>query len=127
MPDCGVQEFLRGGMIAEAHVTSSNVTDSRVSSSELSSCQISKLASIDADSAQAIADEIAKLPEGMLVELAKAIANVLPKAELAEPPAVTTEPSLPASVAGNRELLLGKPEAWLQYNDFVVPGFKAGK
>lgn len=127
MPDCGVTEFMRGGMIAEAHVTASTITDSRVTSTDLESCNISKLASIDADSAQAIADAIAQLPEGMLAELAKAVANAMPNAPLADSPEVTTESALPASIAGNRELLLGKPDAWLGYQDFVIPGFKAAK
>lgn len=127
MPDCGVTEFLRGGMIAEAHVTASAITDSRVSGSELSGCQVKELASVDDASAQTIADAIAKLPEGMLVELSKALAKAMPLASSASAPQVTTEDSVPTSIAGNRELLLGKPEVWITHHDFIVPGYRQGQ
>lgn len=127
MPDCGVAEFMRGGTIAEAHITASSVTDSRVSASELTSCQLVKTASVDPDSAQVIANALAQLPQGALMELAKAIAEAMPKAALTDGPQMTTEESLPSTVAGSREALLGRPEAWLEYNDFVLPGYKKGK
>lgn len=127
MPDCGVTEFLRSGMIAEAHVTASNVTESRITSSEISGCHLQHTASVDEDSAQTIADAIAKLPQGMLVELAKAVAAAMPKAPLANEPEISTEDSLPNAVAGGRDTLLGKPDAWLGYQDFIVPAYKEGK
>lgn len=126
MPDCGVLEFLRGGTLIDVHITSATITDSRISSSDIDSCHLKNAASVDAASAQVIADAIAKLPEGSLVELAKAIAKALPKAPIADAPQITTEEALPTAVAGNRELLLGKPDAWLGYNDFIVPAYKEG-
>ena len=126
MPDCSVLEFMRGGAIIEAHITASTITDSRISSSEIDSSHLKNTASVDAASAQVIADAIAKLPEGSLTELAKAIAAAMPKAPLASAPQVSTEDALPTDIAGNRELLLGKPDAWLGYNDFVVPAYKEG-
>lgn len=127
MPDCGVLEFMNGGVIAEAHITSSSITDSRVSASDMTACNLQKLASIDEDSAQLIADAIAALSADKLVALGNAIAAALPNAALANGPQQTTEDSMPATIAGSREVLLGKPQAWLAYKDFVVPGYKEDK
>lgn len=127
MADCGVTEFMQGGMIAEAHVTSSAITESRVTSSDLKSCNLQTLTSIDEDSAQTIADAIAKLPSGMLAELGKAIAAVLPAAPLSSGPREITGDTLPSTVAGSREVLLGRPAAWLGYRDFIVPCYKEGQ
>lgn len=126
MADCGGIEFLRGGVIAETHITASSVSDSRVSSSELDSCHLKNTASVDAASAQVIANALAALPQGVLTALAAAIASALPKAPLANGPQVSTEETLPTGIAGGREALLGKPDAWLGYQDFVVPAYKEG-
>lgn len=127
MPDCGVTEFMRGGMIAEAHITASNVTESRISSSEISGCHLQNTASVDDASAQIIADAIAKLPQSALVALAEALTAVPSKAVPVGEPEITTENSLPTAVAGGRDTLLGKPDAWLGYQDFIVPAYKEGK
>lgn len=126
MPDCGVVEVLKGGMIAEAHITASSITESRVTSSTVSSCQLESVVSVDTTSAQVIANALAELSEGALLKLAQAIAKAMPKAELANGPQLTTETSLPSTMAGSREALLGKPDEWLAYHDFVVPGYKKG-
>lgn len=127
MPDCGVTEFMRGGMVSEAHITASAITDSRVSSSELTGCNLKSLASVDTDSAAMIATALSQLSEGALLELAKAIGKALPRAALANGPAVTATESLPSAVAGNRETLLGQPANWLTYGDFIVPAYKEGQ
>lgn len=127
MPDCGVTEFARGGMLAEVHMTASAVTESRVSASELTSCELVKTAAVDEESAAVIANAVAKLPQGMLMELAKAIIAAVPKSDPVDGPMISTEASLPSAVAGSREALLGKPENWLEYQGYVVPVYKEGK
>lgn len=127
MADCGVQEFMRGGVLAEAHVTASTVSDSRISSSELDSCHLKNAASVDASSAQVIAGAIAALSPEALAALAKAIAEAMPKASFADGPQSSTEEALPTVVAGSRESLLGKPDVWLGYQDFAVPAYKGSK
>lgn len=124
MPDCGVKEFERGGVIAEARIVASQFVDGEVDASTLKSCAMQTLTSVDADSARVIADAIAALPEDALAALAKAVATVTTAAKVVGQPATTTDVELPTSVVGNREGLLGKPEVWLEHQGYAIPAFK---
>lgn len=123
MSDCGSLEFLRGGVIAEAQITASKISDSDVSASVIKSSQLQTLAAVDAASSQVIADAIAKLPAASLVALAEALAAALPVATGAQP-ATNKAEALPLTVAGSRELLLGKPDVWIVDHDYAVPGYR---
>lgn len=125
MADCGASEFLRGGVLTETRVTDSAITDSRVSSSNLQSCNLQSLASVDDASARTIAAALAALPDGALAELSKAIAKQLATSFLGagNAPATNMDVDLPVTLVGGRDILLGRPVAWLKYQDYVIPGF----
>lgn len=124
MSECGAIEFLKYGAISESDIVNSRITNSTVSSSELTACSLQKLASLDVESAQRIADTIAALPVEQLTALAAAIAKALPAAPLGAAPQETEDTGLPTTVLGDRAKLLGQPSEWLQYKDFVVPAYK---
>lgn len=125
MADCGALEYVRGGMIAEAYVTATSITESRISSSIIRSSEIQKLSAIDEASAQVIAQALSQLPESALAELAKAIMGALQISAATDAPTASLDESLPASVIGARNVLLGEPATWIPFKEFVVPGYKA--
>lgn len=124
MSECGAIEFLKYGTISESDIVSSRIATSTITGSTIESSHITQLASLDAASAQRIADAIAALPTAQLTALAAAIAKALPAASLGQPPIETENPELPTAVLGNRAKLLGQPNSWLQYKDFVVPAYR---
>lgn len=125
MSDCGAIEFLKYGAISESDIVSSRITNSTITGSTIESSHIQQLASVDAASAQRIADAIAQLSTEQLSLLATALAKALPAAPFGSPPAETASSELPTAVLGERGKLLGAPAQWLQYKDFVVPAYKA--
>lgn len=126
MADCGANEFMRGGVLADAQAINTTITDSRVSSSVLDGDHIQNLASVDSASARTIATALAELPEGALAELTNAIAKQLAMSFLGvgSAPATTIDTDLPVTLAGNRDALLGRPAVWLKYQDYVIPGYQ---
>lgn len=125
MSECGAIEFLKYGAISESDIVASRISGSTITGSDIVSSHIKQLASLDAASAQRIADAIAALPTAQLTALAAAIAKALPSATIGTAPSDTTAPELSTTVLGNRAKLLGQPSEWLQYKDFVVPAYKA--
>lgn len=125
MADCGVTEFMRGGVLAETQVTNSTITDTRVTASDLASCNIKNLASIDDASARTIATALANLPEGALSELVKAISKELSLSfmDAGSAPDMTIDPDLPVTLAGSRDALLGRPSQWYKYQGYVIPAY----
>lgn len=124
MADCGVIEYMKYGTVSEADIVSSRIASSTVTGCQIASSHITDLASLDAASAQRIADAIAELPTEQLTALAAAIAKALPAAPVGTAPVVTEGIELPTAVLGERAQLLGKPALWLQYKDFVVPAYQ---
>lgn len=126
MADCGANEFMRGGVLADAQIVSSTITDTRVSSSVLDGDHIQNLASLDAASAKVIASAIASLSPAALSELADAIAKQLAESVFSagSTPGSTMETTLPLTVTGSRDGLLGRPVAWLKYQGYVLPGYQ---
>lgn len=121
MSGCGALDHLRGGAITEATVASSTIMASVIRDSV-----IENLASIDAASAEVIADAIAALPPDKLEALAKAIAAAMPKDEAASgnAPKTSTEDWLPTTLYGTRAAVLGEPDDWISFQGKVVPVYK---
>ncbi len=107
--------------------------------SDLVSCNLKNLASCDASSARTIANAIANddtairdIADGIADDdvasgaIAEAIAGQNPAA-FANPAAAVAAPELPTYMYGSRDAVLGKPAAWMQVGDYVIPVYaKAG-
>lgn len=124
MSGCGTQEFMRGGIITEAQITSSNIQGSVISGSEITASNITNLAAIDEASIKKIVDGMAQLPTEYLSMLAQAIQKAMPNAGPGKAPSETVEESLPTTVLGRRDKLLGEPTGWLEMNGMVVPAYE---
>lgn len=125
MNSCGSLESLSGGTLVRTTIIGSSINDSAISGSTFATGDITNLVSIDEASASTIVDTIAKLPTDKLTALAAAIFSALQLKR--KDPAVqpTVAESLPTAVQGSRELLLGKPDAWLVLQAGTrVPAYK---
>ena len=127
---CGELGPIEGGLIKNSTIQNSTITGSEftggeVRSSDLNSCHLKNLASCDAPSARTIAGAIAG-DETAAGAIAGAIADQNPAA-FANPAAAAAAPELPTYMYGSRDAVLGKPAAWMQVGDYVIPVYaKAG-
>lgn len=127
---CGELGPIEGGLIKNSTIQNSTITGSEftggeVRSSDLNSCHLKNLASCDAPSARTIAGVIAG-DETAAGAIAEAIADQNP-ASFANPAAAAAAPELPTYMYGSRDAVLGKPAAWMQVGDYVIPVYaKAG-
>lgn len=141
---CGELGPIEGGLIKNSTIQDSTITGSEftggeVRSSDLNSCHLKNLASCDAPSARTIAGAIAddatairSIADGIANDdaaagsIAEAIADQNPAA-FANPAAAAAAPELPTHMYGSRDAVLGKPAAWMQVGDYVIPVYaKAG-
>lgn len=127
---CGELGPIEGGLIKNSTIQDSTITGSEftggtVRSSDLVSCSLKNLASCDSSSARTIANAIAG--DGTAAgSIAEAIAGQNP-ASFANPAAATATSELPTYMYGSRDAVLGKPAAWMQVGDYVIPVYaKAG-
>lgn len=127
---CGELGPIEGGLIKNSTIQNSTITGSEftggeVRSSDLNSCHLKNLASCDAPSARTIAGAIAG-DETAAGAIAEAVAGQNPAA-FANPAAAAAAPELPTHMYGSRDAVLGKPAAWMQVGDYVIPVYaKAG-
>ena len=127
---CGELGPIEGGLIKNSTIQNSTITGSEftggeVRSSDLNSCHLKNLASCDAPSARTIAGAVAG-DETAAGAIAEAIAGQNPAA-FANPAAATASSELPTYMYGSRDAVLGKPAAWMQVGDYVIPVYeKAG-
>lgn len=121
---CSQLDFLRGGFIAEAQISSSNIQGSVISGSELTASSVTNLTGIDEASIKKIVDGIAQLPEEHLAILAQAIQKAMPNAAPSTAPVETVADDLPTTVLGRRDKLLGEPTGWLELSGLVVPAYE---
>lgn len=127
---CGELGPIEGGLIKNSTIQNSTITGSEftggeVRASDLVSCNLKNTASCDAASARTIADAIAG-DETASGAIAEAIAGQNP-ASFANPAAAVAAPELPTYMYGSRDAVLGKPAAWMQVGDYVIPVYaKAG-
>lgn len=120
MSDCGGTDYSRGATLLEARISDAKISDSIISNSEFTAGAITNLASIDDISVEKIAAALSQLPPESLARLAKAIVAAISITPAAQPD-TTTQPELPTTIAGGRELLLGKPASWIELSNGVVP------
>ena len=127
---CGELGPIDGGLIKNSTIQNSTITGSEftggeVRASDLVSCNLKNLASCDPASARTIADAIAG-DETASGAIAEAISGANPAA-FANPAAAVAAPELPTHMYGSRDAVLGKPAAWMQVGDYVIPVYaKAG-
>lgn len=127
---CGELGPIEGGLIKNSTIQNSTITGSEftggeVRSSDLNSCHLKNLASCDAASARTIAGAIAG-DETAAGAIADAVAAQNP-AVFASPATAAAAPELPTYMYGSRDAVLGKPAAWMQVGDYVIPVYaKAG-
>lgn len=127
---CGELGPIEGGLIKNSTIQDSTITGSEfiggeVRSSDLDSCHLKNLASCDASSARTVASAIAG-DAAASGAIADAIAGQNPVA-FANPAAAAAAPELPTHMYGSRDAVLGKPAAWMQVGDYVIPVYaKAG-
>lgn len=127
---CGELGPIEGGLIKNSTIQNSTITGSEftggeVCASDLVSCNLKNTASCDSASARTIADAIAG-DETASGAIAEAIAGQNP-ASFANPAAAAAAPELPTYMYGSRDAVLGKPAAWMQVGDYVIPVYtKAG-
>lgn len=127
---CGELGPIDGGLIKNSTIQNSTITGSEftggeVRASDLVSCNLKNTASCDDASARTIADAIAG-DETASGAIAEAIAGQNP-ASFANPAAAVAAPELPTYMYGSRDAVLGKPAAWMQVGDYVIPVYaKAG-
>ena len=127
---CGELGPIEGGLIKNSTIQNSTITGSEftggeVRASDLVSCNLKNTASCDDASARTIADAIAG-DETASGAIADAIAGSNPAA-FANPAAAVAAPELPTYMYGSRDAVLGKPAAWMQVGDYVIPVYaKAG-
>lgn len=127
---CGELGPIEGGLIKNSTIQNSTITGSEftggeVRASDLVSCNLKNLASCDPASARTIANAIAG-DETAAGAIAEAIADQNP-ASFANPATAVAAPELPTYMYGSRDAVLGKPAAWMQVGDYVIPVYaKAG-
>ena len=127
---CGELGPIEGGLIKNSTIQDSTITGSEftggvVRASDLVSCDLKNLASCDDASARTIAGAIAG-DETASGAIAEAVAGQNP-ASFANPAAAAAAPELPTYMYGSRDAVLGKPAAWMQVGDYVIPVYaKAG-
>lgn len=127
---CGELGPIEGGLIKNSTIQNSTITGSEftggeVRASDLVSCNLKNLASCDPASARTIANAVAN-DETASGAIAEAIAGQNPAA-FANPAAAVAAPELPTYMYGSRDAVLGKPAAWMQVGDYVIPVYaKAG-
>lgn len=120
---CGETKYAEDGVINRTTLTNSQITNSDIQNSMLSASSIQGLTSIDAASAEKIADAVAGLDSRQLLSLASAIQEAFAPVEDDEPPA-TTSPELPTTIIGLRDVLLGRPSGWAKFGTYVIPLYK---
>lgn len=127
MPECGVVEFARYGVITETQIMNSQIQNSTITGSELASSKIVSLAEIDPASAQVVADAIAQLPVDQRKALAQALFEALAPGEAGTQPATEEAAQLPTALTGKRSMLMGEPDKWgVMPDGNVFPTYKPG-
>ena len=127
---CGELGPIEGGLIKDSTIQDSTIVNSdstggTITGAVLESCELKTLASCDSASARTIAGAIAD-DETAIRAIAEAISNANPAA-FANPAAATATSELPTYMYGSRDAILGKPAAWMQMGDYVIPVYaKAG-
>ena len=127
---CGELGPIEGGLIKDSTIQDSTIVNSdstggTITGAVLESCELKTLASCDSASARTIATAIAG-DETAAGAIAEAISNANPAA-FANPAAAVAAPELPTYMYGSRDTVLGKPAAWMQVGDYVIPVYaKAG-
>lgn len=124
---CGEIRFMEGGTIKDATIVSSNIVNSSISSSNLDSSTITNLSSIDSASAKVIMQAIANLSPSDLRILIDALLAAVVSGGF---PSVgeCQNGSMPASILGDNDYVLGKPTGWLVLANGGVPvyGYPCG-
>ena len=127
---CGELGPIEGGLIKDSTIQDSQLvncdsTGGTITGATLESCTLENLAGCDAESARTIASAIAD-DSTAAGAIADAIAGANPSA-FASPAAAVAAPELPTYMYGSRDAVLGKPAAWMQVGDYVIPVYlKAG-
>ena len=127
---CGELGPIEGGLIKDSTIQDSTIVNSdstggTITGAVLESCELKTLASCDSASARTIATAIAG-DETAAGAIAEAISGANPAA-FANPAAATATSELPTYMYGSRDAVLGKPAAWMQVGDYVIPVYaKAG-
>lgn len=121
---CGEIRFMEGGTLKDSTVLSSSVVNSTVSNSTIESTTITH-STVDSDTAANIIQQIVQLPESTLKILVDAIAarlsaDVLP-AGAAVSPVSCAAGSMPATIIGDDNAVLGVPGGWIKTEDGLIP------
>lgn len=121
---CGEIRFMEGGTIKDATILNSQMVNSVISSSTIDSSSITNLSSIDSASARVIMQAIAALPPSDLRVLIDALlAAMLASSSAADGQCLGD--SIPATMLGHDDYLLGAPDGWLSISNGVVPVYSS--
>lgn len=118
---CGEISMLDGGTIRNSTIINSQIANPIIQGGNIDGSSISNLATIDAASAQRIADAIANLTPEQLAGLINALSqkqSIIPAAA----PTTSESHAVPTEMHGDREIGMGAPDMWAQYgDDYVLP------
>lgn len=117
---CGEIRFMEGGTIKDATILNSQMVNSVISSSTIDSSSVTNLSSIDSASARVIMQAIAALSPSDLRVLIDALLAAMIASSSATQGACLGD-SIPATMLGNDDYLLGAPDGWLPISNGVVP------
>ena len=145
--------LIKNSTIQDSTLTNCDISGGKITGTVLDSCTLKDLAECDESSARTIAGAIADdatairtIADGLAGDdtairtiadgiaddetaataIAEAIAGQNP-ASFANPAAATATSELPTYMYGSRDAILGKPAAWMQVGDYVIPVYaKAG-
>lgn len=117
---CGGLEYIPGGVINGSTIINSQISNGTISGSTIESSIINSLVSIDAASAQVIANAIAALPPSQLKPLLDALLAAFVPDTQTDPPSTETG-RIPTTIYGDATGLLGKPAAFGGLGAYSVP------
>lgn len=122
---CGEIRFMEGGTIKDATILNSQMVNSVISSSTIDSSSITNLSSIDSASARVIMQAIAALPPSDLRVLIDALLAALRGGVDFSTAVTCLDNSIPATMFGNDEFLLGAPDGWITIADGAIPVYRS--
>lgn len=125
--DCGAVYFMDGGTIKSSTITDSTIQGSVINGSVVEASKLTNTTAVDSNTAQVIADAIAKLDTENLRALGKAIAEAMPAPKPTAGPETTTDTYLPTEMIGSRRYVMGAPAGWIEWRGVIIPAYKAGE
>lgn len=114
---CGPVTFMDGGTLTDVHIYNSEFINGYIANSILSNVKITDGVTIDDAAAQALVSQICEL-------IRACVEPIIPKpVYTATPPVESANGILPTTILGNRERLMGEPDIYVDFGDYVVPAY----